>query len=308
MTANTGLGKDTEIGVRGNPLNYPSIFTPIPALQARGAYVDFDNRVATAPVKISGDTQQGTSGTALAQPFVVEVRDGESAPFAGVPVTFAVTAGGATLSATSITTDANGRAETTLTLGNTAGTNTVRVSVTGITQTITFTATATTAPVVPVSPIINRTSQVRDAIVAALPGINSANDVTEAHLATITRLDLENKNILTLKDGDFDGLSALTELRLQENQLTTLPANIFSDLSSLRTLYLNNNRLSSLPSTVFSGLSSLSNLYMNNNQLTSISVLRTDFAETDKHAHKPADNPSGQCVFGVIVTQPNQHK
>ena len=273
LVTNTGLGEDTEIDVRGNPLSYPSIYTHIPTLQTRSVYVDFDNRVATAPLKISGDTQQGTPGAALAQPFVVEVRDGSSVAFAGVPVNFAVTAGGGTLSTTNTTTDVNGRAETTLTLGNTTDTNTVRVSVTGITQTITFTATGTTAPIVSVSPIVNRTPQVRDAIVTALPGINSANDVTEAHLATITHLDLENKNILTLKDGDFDGLSALTELRLQENQLTTLPANIFSGLSSLRTLYLNNNRLSSLPSTVFSGLSSLSNLYMNNNQLTSLPAL-----------------------------------
>ena len=149
LVTNTGLGTNTEIDVRGNPLNYPSIYTHIPTLQARGAYVDFDNRTPTAPVKISGDTQQGSSGTALAQPFVVEVRDGDSTAFAGVPVTFAVTAGGGTLSVTSTTTDANGRAESTLTLGNTAGTNTVSVSVQGASQTATFTAMATTTNIAP---------------------------------------------------------------------------------------------------------------------------------------------------------------
>ena len=85
---------------RGNPLSYPSIYTHIPALQARNVYVDFDNRVATAPVKISGDTQSGTTGTTLAQPFVVEVQDASRVAFAGVPVTFAITAGGGTLSVT----------------------------------------------------------------------------------------------------------------------------------------------------------------------------------------------------------------
>ena len=563
LVANTGLGTDDELDVRGNPLSYPSIYTHIPALQARGTYVDFDNRVATAPVKISGDTQQGNTSATLAQPFVVEVRDGDSAAFARVPVTFAVTAGGGILSVTSTTTNANGRAESTLTLGNTAATNTVRVSVQGISQTAIFTAVATTtntaptftegastartvaentatgvnignaiaatdanndtltytlsgtdaasfsiesttgqlkpravldyetkstytvtvtvsdgnltdtiivtinvtdiaetpantgvcqagdvltpgesctypgtdtefsvhnngngqflfftsssnlnikntvingqsytlvtqklasgsweieaiadstAPATPntaptftegvsttrsiaenvatgvnigtaiaatdadndaltytlggtdasafdidsttgqlrtrvtldyetkstytvtvtvsdgsltdtitvtiavtdvndtaivstLTPVCDRTTQVRDAIVAAVPGVSDCNDVTEAHLAAITRLDLENKNISSLKDGDFDGMTALYELKLQNNQLQTLPANIFSDLSSLRTLYLNNNRLSSLPSTVFSGLSSLSNLYMNNNQLTSLPAL-----------------------------------
>ena len=121
LVTNTGLGENTEIYVTENPLNYPSIYTHIPALQARDVYVDFDNRVATAPVKISGDTQQGTAGAALAQPFVVEVRDGDSAAFVGVPVTFAVTAGGGTLSATSATTDANGRTQSTLTLGKHRG-------------------------------------------------------------------------------------------------------------------------------------------------------------------------------------------
>ena len=102
LVANTGLGTDDEMDVRGNPLGYPSIYTHIPALQARNVYVDFDNQVATAPVIISGNTQQGNTGATLTQPFVVEVRDGSSVAFAGVPVTFAVTAGGGTLSATSV--------------------------------------------------------------------------------------------------------------------------------------------------------------------------------------------------------------
>ena len=560
LVANTGLGADDELDIRGNPLSYPSIYTHIPALQARNVYIDFDNRTPTAPTKISGDTQQGSPGTTLAHPFVVEVQDGDSATFAGVPVTFAVTAGGGTLSVTSTTTNTNGRAESTLILGSSAGTNTVRVSVQGVSQAATFTAEATTTNTAPVftegasttrtiaentaagvnigtavaatdanndtltytlggtdaasfsissstgqlqtksaldyetktvytvtvtvsdgtltdsitvtinitdvaetpantgvcqvgdvlapgesctypstaatfsvhnngngqflfftsgsnlnikntvingqsytlvanklasgswkieeiadsaapattntapvftegasttrtiaentaagvnigtavaatdadndtltytlggtdasafdidsttgqlrtratldyetkraynvsvsvsdgtltdtitvtiavtdvndtaivstlTPVCDRTTQVRDAIVAAVSGVSDCNDVTEAHLAAITRLDLENKNISSLKDGDFDGMTALYELRLQNNRLQTLPANIFSGLSSLRTLYLNNNRLSSLPSTVFSGLSSLSNLYMNNNKLTSL--------------------------------------
>ena len=144
LVANTGLGENTEIYIQGNPLSYSSIYTHIPALQARDVWVDFDNRTPTAPVKISGDTQQGTPGTALANPFVVEVRGGSGVAFAEVPVVFAVTAGGGTLSATNTTTDANGRAESTLTLGNSAGTNTVRVSVQGISQTATFTAVAAT--------------------------------------------------------------------------------------------------------------------------------------------------------------------
>ena len=143
LVSNTGLGANTEIDVQGNPLSYPSIYTHIPALQARSVYIDFDNRTPTTLAKVSGDSQQGTPDTALAQPFVVEVQDGESAAFAGVPVAFAVTAGGGTLSATNTATDANGQAASTLTLGTSAGTNTVQVSVQGITQSATFTAEAT---------------------------------------------------------------------------------------------------------------------------------------------------------------------
>ena len=186
LVANTGLGTDDEMDVRGNPLSYPSIYTHIPALQARNVYVDFDNRVATAPVKISGDPQQGNTGATLAQPFIVEVQDGSSVAFAGVPVTFAVTAGGGTLSATNTTTDVNGRAETTLTLGNTAGTNTVSVSVTGITQTITFTATATTTNTAPVFTDGTSTTRTVAENTAAAVNIGTAITATDANNDTLT--------------------------------------------------------------------------------------------------------------------------
>ena len=85
LVTNSGLGTNTEIDVRGNPLSYPSIYAYIPTLQARGAYVDFGNRVAAAPLKISGATQQGAPSTTLTNPFVVEVQDANGAAFAGVP-------------------------------------------------------------------------------------------------------------------------------------------------------------------------------------------------------------------------------
>ena len=93
LLENTGLGSGDTVDFRGNPLNYQSIYTHIPTLQSRGVTVEFDNRTPTPPLKISGDNQQGKLGTALDQPFVVEVRDGTRASFEGVPVTFTVTAG-----------------------------------------------------------------------------------------------------------------------------------------------------------------------------------------------------------------------
>ena len=82
-------------------------------------------------------------------------------------------------------------------------------------------------------PVSQRTPQVRDAIVAAA-GVNSASDVTEAHLAAITSLYLSRfTNITTLNAHDFSGLTALTTLDLSENQLSTLPEDIFEDLTAL---------------------------------------------------------------------------
>ena len=142
LAANTGLGRGDRVAMWGNPLNYPSIYTHIPLLQRRGITVTFNNRMPTPPLKISGDNQRGTPGAALEQSFVVEARDRTGIPFEGVPVTFAVTAGGGTLSITSTLTDANGRAESTLTLGSEASTNTVDVSVEGVFKKVNFTAHA----------------------------------------------------------------------------------------------------------------------------------------------------------------------
>ena len=229
LTANTGLGENTEIYVTGNPLSYPSIYTHIPALQARNIYVDFDNRVATAPVKISGDTQSGNTGTTLAQPFVVEVQDASRVAFAGVPVTFAVTTGGGTLSATNTTTDANGRAKSTLALGNTAGTNTVRVSVQGVSQTATFTATATTTNTAPtfaegtsttrsvaentatgvnIGAAIAATDADNDTLIYTLGGTDAASFSivsTSGQLKTRSALDYETKRTYTVTVAVSDG-------------------------------------------------------------------------------------------------------
>ena len=82
--------------------------------------------------KVSGDSQSGTAGDALANPFVVEVKNADGETIEGVPVAFSVTAGGGRLSATSATTDRNGRAQTTLTLGSQRGVNSVQASVSGV--------------------------------------------------------------------------------------------------------------------------------------------------------------------------------
>ena len=100
--------------------------------------------VPTGMAKVSGDEQEAAAGAALSEPLVVVVRDQNNNPLAGAEVTFAVTSGGGTLSAPTATTDENGRAAGTLTLGL-PGINTVIVSVAGL-DPVTFTATAEATP------------------------------------------------------------------------------------------------------------------------------------------------------------------
>lgn len=90
-------------------------------------------------------------------------------------------------------------------------------------------------------PVSERTPQVRDAIVDALPDVEAAENVTLAHLATITHLNLRNSGISELKTGDFSGLTALTDLNLHNNHLSFLPKGIFKDLTMLQTLRLGSN-------------------------------------------------------------------
>ena len=89
---------------------------------------------------ISGDGQQGVPGAALAHPLVVEVRDQYGNPLPNAAITFTVNAGDGTTSATT-TTDANGRAATTLTLGRQPGMIAVVATIADL-EPVAFTATA----------------------------------------------------------------------------------------------------------------------------------------------------------------------
>ena len=91
---------------------------------------------------VSGINQTGLTGDTLMDPFVVEIRDQFADLIEGVTVTFTVLTGGGVLSAESAMTDANGRAESTLTLGTAPGEYTVEVAVEGVTETVTFTVLA----------------------------------------------------------------------------------------------------------------------------------------------------------------------
>ena len=218
LVANAGLGSGDEIDVRGNLLSYQSIHTHIPTLQSRGVTVEFDNEAHPALLKISGDNQNGPSLIPLSQPFVVEAQDANGSALAGVSVTFAVTAGGGTLSTTIARTNANGRAQSTLTLGPNLGTNTVQVSATGIQVLAIFHAIADTE-LPPITADVNGDGSVNvlDLIVIASKlgneGQNLAPDVNRDGVVNI--LDL------ILVAGMFDSAAAAPSVQPQVPDILT---------------------------------------------------------------------------------------
>ena len=108
----------------------------------------FDVTTATSSAIefVDGDGQTGEVNTLLANPFVVRVVDDFGNAIAGEDVTFEITtvptnATGQSLTTITAVSDPAGFAESTLTLGDTAGTYTVEASFNGVT--VTFTANAT---------------------------------------------------------------------------------------------------------------------------------------------------------------------
>ena len=138
-----GLTQLRWLPLRGCPLSYASIHTHIPAMQAKGIEVVFDTVAHPALLKVSGNRQEGAPGAPLQTPFVVEAMDEHGKPMVGKTVQFDILAGGGTLSAQTATTDAQGKAQVTLTLGAAAGINKVKASSEGIQSWVLFTPAAT---------------------------------------------------------------------------------------------------------------------------------------------------------------------
>ena len=256
-----------EIGLslERNPLNYVSLYTHISAMQAKGIEVQFNSRTPTTLVKISGAAQQGIVDTALPLPFVVEVQDQQNRAFAGVPVTFTIIAGSGQLSATTTSTDLNGRAAAHLVSGHTAGTTTVRVTAADISQPIQFTATA----VMPSAPVDVPDSVLRTEIMSAL-GKSRDGVLTIADMLNLTTLTANNANIFSLIG--LQHASNLTTLSLDDNNISDVAP--LAGLSQLIRLSLNNNNISDVaPLAPLAGLSQLIRLSLNNNNISDVAPL-----------------------------------
>lgn len=103
-------------------------------------------------VKVAGDQQVGTASGTLPTAVIVQVNDSFAHPIAGVEVDFAVTQGGGSVSPAVATTDGQGRAATTWTLGSGTGANAISVTVPGAAITgspASFAATAVAAGSLP---------------------------------------------------------------------------------------------------------------------------------------------------------------
>ena len=101
-----------------------------------------------------------------------------------------------------------------------------------------------------------------------------AYEVTEAHLAAITWLGVNNppnqpSRPIEFQIGDFSGLTALTTLEMNGHGGISLPDGIFDGLTSLKNFSLYSTGLTSIPDAVL-GLTSLTRLNLGYNTLTSL--------------------------------------
>lgn len=115
----------------------PATIVTVPGL--KGSPVQFIQTAMAGPpadlIPESGDAQTGPPSQPLGTPLKVRLVDALGNGLAGQGVNWSVATGGGTLSATSSTTDAGGRATATWTLGPVAGTNVVISASGGVTAT-----------------------------------------------------------------------------------------------------------------------------------------------------------------------------
>ncbi len=224
--------------------------------------------ITTGLSKVSGDNQAAVSGAVLTNPFVIQVRDENLSVLEGIVVTFTVTAGDGTLGVTRTITDANGRAESTLTLGPNQGTNTVSVSAAGIEGTVTFNAVAEVAADIP-------DANLRTVIETTLHKSPGAT-ITASDMADLTHLHATNTNI-----SDLTGLESATNLtylslgdayvegegHVNSNSISNLSP--LARLTNLTALTLNQNNITDISAVV--GLTNLTWLDIGGNNLSDIS-------------------------------------
>lgn len=190
----------------------------------------------TAVEVVSGNEQQGTVATALAQPLVVQALDAQGRPVRGARVEWQLAEANGSITPVAETTDRDGRASANWTLGTIAGgqSGTVRVGTTSGT----FQATATAGPVaslnVTPSPVlldaIGATASLQFAALDAhgnpVQGRTAAWATTDAAVVSVT----DAGQIAAVSSGTarvtatVDGVTGETEVMVQQ-----LPTSIVLD-------------------------------------------------------------------------------
>jgi Leucine-rich repeat (LRR) protein len=95
-------------------------------------------------------------------------------------------------------------------------------------------------------------------------------DIDAEDLAQVYELDLTERGISALQQGDFSGLTGLRALYLNENPLKELPAGIFDDLISLDVLSFSQTQVATLSPELFKNLAELTELRLGDNGIEEI--------------------------------------
>ena len=112
-----------------------------------------------------------------------------------------------------------------------------------------------------------------------ISGVSRCEDVTDAHLASITTyshsgsvtsIGSDPTVLKELQRGDFDGLTSLTRLNLRHHSIGPLPDGIFDDLTRLEHLTMTSAGIRSLPSGVFDENTNLRTLTLTSNTIGSL--------------------------------------
>ena len=88
------------------------------------------------------------------------------------------------------------------------------------------------------------------------------------HKEAIWRLDLDDNDIVDIKENYFVELNALEYLIINNNKIVDIKENAFAGLNALTRLDLSNNDIVDIKKNSFSGLSELETLNLSNNKLT----------------------------------------
>lgn len=142
----------------------------------------------TRLAKTGGDLQEAVVNQAFAQPVAVQVFDDQNRPVPGVQVAFSLLSGSASVNPAAVTTDANGRAATSVTAGPVAGAIQIRATVTTLSETFTLTSRPP-APVVIPRDFRNAASDapgVTPGGVAIIRGVGIAAGIQGLQIATLT--------------------------------------------------------------------------------------------------------------------------